>query len=454
MPVQADEALSRFRNSLERSLFPPAPTERLRFRGWEGVLVLVSFLTLATVLQLFRLGPSEALNTLWAEDGPVFLQGALSHGFFDAVTSTYAEYLVVLPRLIGEVGAAVPLDDAAMAMNLTTALLIALGGVAIWFASAGQIHSPYLRALLVALTVLCPVASIEAVVTPTNVAWYTTFVVFWLLLWRPATTWGACLGGLLIFATGVSTPGTLFFAPIALMRALTIRDRRDTVVVGAYGLGAVVQGQAMLLTNEEVLGSVWTGNILTALLQRVVDGSVLGLELAGSTWVDWGWPFLIAIVVAVATYLAVMLFRVSSGRFVAALAIATSVVMFLVSSYTRALGDVMVWRDGVYNNFGGRYAIVPTLLLVSAILVLLDSHYRSSRGRRPVLAIGIAAVLLASLITSFDVRGVIGRGGPKWDESLRAATARCEANDLAEAPAYIAPEGWAVAVSCDSLLSR
>ena len=98
-----------------------------------------------------------------------------------------------------------------MTMNLTTVLMVALSGLAVWFATAGQIHSPYLRALLVALMVLCPVSSIEAVASPTNVAWYTAFAVFWLLFWRPVTTWGACLGGLLILATGLSTPVTLFF---------------------------------------------------------------------------------------------------------------------------------------------------------------------------------------------------------------------------------------------------
>jgi hypothetical protein len=455
MPAVADRAgdiVKRLREGLDRSVFLPSSPEATQLKGWEGGLVLFSFLALAVVLQLFRIGPSEGLNSLWAEDGPVFFSGALTHGFFDTVTSTYAEYLVVAPRLIGEIGTLVPLHDATVAMNLTAALVVALCGLAVWFASAGHIRSPYLRALLVALTVLCPVSSIEAVVTPTNVAWYMTFAVFWLLFWRPATTWGACLGGLLIFATGVSTPATLFFLPIVLLRAVAIRGRRDVLIVGSYTLAMVIQLQAMLFNSEEVIGDIWTGNILTAFLQRVIDSAVLGVELGGSTWADWGWPFLIAIVVAVAAYLIVTPLRSSSRRLFVGIAVTTSVVMFLASGYTRALGDVMVWRADSYNSFGGRYAMVPTLLLLSAALVLIDSRYKSSRANA-VAAFGVTAVLLVSIVTSFDVRGEIGRGGPKWDKSLSAATARCEAKDLAEVQVFTAPQGWSVPISCDRLVS-
>ena len=454
VPDRGRTFIERLREDLDRSLFRPTPADSTGFSRWEGGLILVSVLALASVMQLFRLGPSSALNSLWAEDGMVFLGGAMTHGFFDAVTMTHGEYLVVLPRLIAEVGTIVPLRDAPVAMNLATVLIIALSGVAVWFAAAGLIQSPYLRSLLVALVVLCPVSSIEAVASPTNVAWYTSFAVFWLLLWRPATTWGACLGGLLILITGVSSPATLFFVPIVVLRAIAIRDRRDVLVVGAFVLGAAIQVPATMLSDEQLPGSVWTRHIVTAFLQRVVDSSVLGLELGGSTWADWGWPLLIAIVGAVAVCLAALLLRASSGRLFAAVAIATSTAMFMASAYVRApLGDFMVWRTDEYTSLGGRYAIIPALLLISAFLVLADSSLRSTKGR-PVAAIATAAMLLVALITSFDVRGEIGRGGPPWDEGLRTATARCEAEEVAEVPVATAPAGWTMTVSCERLLQK
>lgn len=450
MRTRSGRLFRRLREDLDRSVFLPAAPDALRFRGWEGALVLACFLTLASVLQLLRAGPSTALNSLWAEDGPIFLGGALSGDFLGAVTATYAEYLVVLPRMIGALGAAVPLGDAAVAMNLAAVLIVALSGLAVWFASAGHIRSAYLRAVLVALTVLVPVAG-ETVGSAANVAWHTTFAVFWLLLWRPATTWGACLAALLILATGLSTPATFFFAPLALLRAVAVRDRRDALIIGAFALSLAVQLPVTALSDERVSTYLWTWNILTTFLQRVVEGAVLGVELGGSVWVDWGWPFLIAIAVAVALYLAVLFARASAGRLPAAIAIATSVVMFLGTGYSRALGDAMTWPPDLHNNVGGRYALVPTLLLISAALVLLDSRRDSTGGR--VAAIATAAVLLVSIATSFDVNAAPNRGGPPWRESVDTARAECARSGLAEVPVFVAPEGWTMAVSCERLRS-
>ncbi|MGN6275451.1 MAG: hypothetical protein ACTHNP_05895 [Solirubrobacterales bacterium] len=442
----------RLRDNLDRSLFLPTPPATLRVRGWEGAAVVASFLALGAALQFFRIGPSSAINSLWAEDGPVFLGGALTHGFIDNVTTPYAEYLVVIQRLFGEVGAAVPLHDAPLAMNLAAVLFVSLCGLAVWVASAAHIRSPYLRALLVALTILCPVSSIEAVVSATNASWYGAFACFWLLLWRPARTWGACLGGLLILITGLSTPALFFFVPLAALRAIAIRDRRDALIVGAFALALAVQLPVTALSDEHLVNPAFTVNALTTFLQRVVNGSVLGLELGGSLWADLGWPFLIALTVALTAYLIALALRASRGRLFAAVAVVTAVGMFLVSAYERALGDAMVWPEGFHNSNGGRYAIVPVLLLISAAFALLDSRLRRGKGR-PVMAVATAAVLLVALVTSFDVSVGAGRGGPQWGDSLDQAAAACRAEHLSEATVFVAPAGWGMPISCDRLES-
>jgi len=450
---QAGTFVKRLREALDRSLFKAAPADAVRFGDWRGAAIFVAFLTLATVMQLLRLGPSNAFNSLWAEDGPVFLGEAMAHDFFHVATITHGEYLVALPRLIGEVGAVAPLYHAPMVMALIAALVIALSGLTVWFASAGQIHNPYLRALLVTLMVLCPVSTIEGVASPTNVAWYTAFGVFWLLLWRPATTWGACLAALLILVTGLSTPVLVFFLPIVFLRMIAIRSFRDTLIIGAYAVGTAIQVHVLAQSEEHLNTPVWTRHIITAFLQRVVDSSALGLELGGSTWADWGWPFLIAIVAAVAAALIVLLLRAASGRLFAVIAIATSATMFMASAYNRApLGDLMVWPTDGYNALGGRYAIIPVLLLVSAALALMDSAFPLSRGHR-LATVAMATVLLISVVTSFDVHGGSDRGGPPWDESLRTATEQCYSEDLAEVSVYTAPEGWSMVIPCDRLVS-
>jgi len=445
------ENLSWLRDGLNRSLFPPAPDDALRFRGGEAVVGSFTFLALAAVLQFLRAGPTESTKALFAEDGPVYLGGALTHGFFDSLTSPYAEYLVVIPRLIGEVATIPPLRYAPETMNVGAVLIVAVSGLAVWVASAGLIRSVYLRVLLVALVLIPPTSGLETVVSATNVAWYTSFAVFWLLLWRPEADWSAGLGALLILATGLSSPTVFFFVPLAVLRTIAIRNRRDAFLAGAFALALAVQLPVTALSSEQVTDPRWTDNIFTTFLQRVPTGAALGLELGGEAWERWGWPFLIAVCVGVAAALVALAVRATSGRLFALLAVTTATVMFLASGYQRALGDVMVWPEGTFNALGGRYAMIPALLIASAALVLVDSYSRSG-GKRSWPAIGVAAILSIALVTSFG--GNAHREMPAWHASLRGAAYECRHRAISEAVVFITPEGWTMTIPCKRLESE
>jgi hypothetical protein len=443
--------IRRFRGDLDRSLFLPAPPDALRFRGWEGALFLICFLAFAVALQFLRAGPEDSVKALFAEDGPVYLKGALEHGFLDSLTTSYAEYLVVIPRLVGEVATLPPLRYAPEAMNLSAVFLVALSALAVWVGSSGLVRSTYLRALLVALVLVPPAAGLETVVSATNVPWYTSFAVFWLLLWRAETTWGAGLGALLILLSGLSSPAFFFFLPLAALRAIAIRDVRDALPVAAFGIALAVQLPVTLLSTEPVADPIWTTNILTTFLQRVVSGSAIGLELSSDAWTAWGWPFLVAICVAVATALVALALRATSGRLFALIAVATAVVMFLVSGYQRALGDVMVWPLDFSTTLGGRYAMIPALLVASAAIVLADSPGRKPRAR-PWPAVAVTAVLLLAIVTSFG--GDANREMPSWSGSVRGGAVLCHNRNISEVTLFVSPEGWSMPISCEDLESE
>jgi hypothetical protein len=452
-------AVRRLRGGLDRSLFAAAPGARSTLRHGELALVLLALLALAAVLQVFRVGPSAALGALWAEDGAVFLQGALAQGALDAVFDPYAGYLVVVPRLIGEIGNLVPLADAPVAISLTAALVVALSGLAVWYASAGLIRNRYLRGTLVLVMVLSPVASLEAVAAASYVSWYMLFATFWLLLWRPPTTRGAVLAGLFILATALSNPGVWYFAPLFALRLLAARDRRDALILGSYALGSAIQLPVTLASSENTVEPVWTSDIWTAFVQRVVDGAALGESLGGEAWSSWGWPFLIALLVVLGGCLLAGLLRTTpSARYFAAIAIPTALGMFVISAYQRAVGFVMTWPSGADSGLGGRYAIVPALLLVSVALVLIDRSARPRRGPRQLSWLGIAAalVLLVGVVSSFSIGDRAARGMPQWDDALRAAATTCPAKAPAPEPEPAAavassPAGFVIYVPCDKL---
>ncbi|HET9198025.1 MAG TPA: hypothetical protein VFN92_07220 [Solirubrobacterales bacterium] len=411
-------------------------------------------MALAVVLQLARVGVGNALESLWAEDGPILLERALEGGFLETVFSPYSGYLIVVPRLIGEVGAAVPLEDAAAAIAIASAAVVAISGLVVWVAAAGHVRNPYLRGSLVALTVLSPVASLESVAAGSYVLWYMLFASFWVLLWMPRTTLAAVLGGVFVLATGLSTPGLWFFAPLAALRLLAAADRRDAAILTGYAIGAAVQIPVLASNSAAATDPRWSEDIWTSYLQRVLDGGLLGERLGGIGWDLFGWALLIALLGAALAGLAFVARRSSPQiRWFVSIAVTTSLLMFAASVYQRAVGTPMMWPPDMHFGHAGRYAIVPALLLASAVLVAIDRWPRPLPGPRQLPWAGAFAVAVAAgaIATSFYVGDTAVRGTPRWHEGIEAAARNCREEGLVIAPVKMSPPGYGIFISCRSL---
>ncbi|MGN6663801.1 MAG: hypothetical protein ACTHK6_06315 [Solirubrobacterales bacterium] len=451
MPLR--ERVLATRRFLDRNLFPDSPPRESRLADWEKAGLLAALLALAVVVQLARIGWTGSLNSLWAEDGSIFLQGALNGSFFHTLGSEYSGYLVLVPRLIGEAASALPLRDAPAVVSVLSALLVALSGFAVWHASAGHLVNPYLRGTLALLTVLTPVGGLETIDSASNVSWYMLVAVFWLLLWRPRSQRGATLAAAFIALAALSNPGTWFFLPLAALRALAARDRRDLTIVGAYFAAGAVQLVALAVSSYEAIEPVWTKDIWTVLLQRVFDGMTFGLRLGGNAWVELGWPFLIVLTALLLAGLVAGLARSGwRARCFAAVAVPIALVMFLVSVYQRAVGTPMLWPAGSYGGQAGRYAIVPVMLSIGVAFVFVD---RPPRPRvqwdgRDWLAAGAMALMAVSVAVSLPARDLAARGTPPWGASLDAAAAQC-ARKQGEATLAISPPGFQMALPCSAI---
>jgi hypothetical protein len=456
---RARGAVLALRAHLQRSLFTAGPDPTGGLDRVALTIVVIAFLVIATILQMLRIGPGNAVHSLWAEDGPVFLGGALHTGFIANVFDTYAGYLVVVPRLIGEVGAAVPLDDGPAAMAIVSGIVVGICGIVVWVAAGATIRNPYLRGTLVVLTVLAPTASLESVDSGTYVLWFMLYASFWLLLWRPRTTTGAAFGGLFLLLTALSSPEIWFFAPLALLRLIALRDRRDALILGGWTLGAVAQIPAYALADEPQIEPLWSHTIFTAFLQRVLDAAAFGERVGGIAWSHLGWALLIFLIAFAAVGLAVGLRRVEArARWLAGLGIVIGIAMFFVSVYQRAVGPQMVWPAGTHFGDGGRYTMVPALLLVAIALALIDQLLRRPREEwLPRLAPWLAgfAILVFALGAgfSFYVGGSATRGTPHWHEALEGGAKQCEETPgLAEVAVPTSPPGYGVDVSCAEVL--
>lgn len=446
--------ISSVRRRLDETLFRDPPRQQSDWDGAPKALLLAGAFALAILLQMLRVGWDNSLHSLWAEDGAVYFSGAIHNSFGGSLFETYATYLVVVPRAIGELANLAPLEQAPLAVAVLSGAVVALSGLVVWQASAGLVESPYLRAGLAAATVLAAVGGLESTDSAAYVPWYMLFATFWILLWRPATQLGALGAGLFALLTGLSTPGVWFFVPLALLRSLALRDRRDGFVLAGFWAGAAIQVPVLAFNDETAVTPQWTHDIWTAYLQRVVDGAALGLRLGGKAWAHLGWPFLIALLAIAILALAYGLSRANfSARLLALVAIPTSLVMFVVSVYQRAVGAEMIWPAHGYIESAGRYAIVPALLLLSVAVVLIDrrSRRREGENRPGWLPPATLAGILAVLAVSFSVGNTEARGTPPWPGALEQAAATCAVEGESETGVQTSPPGWGLNVPCSRL---
>jgi hypothetical protein len=452
MPLR-DRALAA-RRFLDRNLFPDPPPPQSKARGWEKAGLLGALFALAIVVQLARLGWTASLNSLWAEDGSIFVQGAFTQSLPHALGAEYSGYLVLVPRLAGEAASAFPLDAAPAVVSIFSAALVALSGFVVWEASAGHLTNPYLRGTLALLTVLTPVGGLETIDSASNDSWYMLVGVFWLLLWRPRSLRGAILAGLFIAVAALSNPGIWFFLPLAALRAVAIRDSRDATIVGAYFASGLVQIVALATSSYEAVEPVWTSDIWTVLLQRVADGMVFGLRLGGEAWSLLGWPFLIALTACLLAGLAIGFVRSDARRRTfAVLATPIALLMFVVSVYQRAVGTPMLWPADGWGGQAGRYSIVPVMLLISVAFVFIDRPARPRRewGRGDFAVAATVALLLVSIAVSLPSRDLAARGTPPWDAAVDAAAAECAANPGGTPTLAISPPGFGVSLPCSAV---
>jgi hypothetical protein len=280
------------------------------------------------------------------------------------------------------------------------------------------------------------------------------FATFWLLLWRPRSDRSALLGSLFILLTALSNASVWFLIPIAALRAVAIRDRRDAIIVGGFAIGSLIQ-VPVALTHGQMAEPTWSADIWSAYAQRVVDGAALGLRLGGIAWETLGWPFLGAFLALVATGLVLGIWRAGPrARAIAIAAIATSVAMFFAVCYQRDVGSTIVWQSGDYSGAVSRYVIVPALLLLSAAVALIDSALRERPAPRrgppwPAIAATLAIVVVTAI--SFDQSEPEVRGTPAWDVALEEAAAACPRQGGESVPVKTSPPGFGVYVPCDKI---
>ena len=421
---------------------------------------LTASLGLLTWLRL----PAMTQQTVWAEDGGIFLRDVLAHGGLWSIPMPYDGYLHVIPRALVSVAyGLVPLQNFAIAVSVLTCTAVAAIAAAAFLLSRWISASVPVRAMIAVVPILLPVGPKEVLGNAANLHWYLLWLMPWLLLYRPQSRGAKVMLFVTSLAVAASEIITGIFLPLVIWSVLR---RRSYSAPAGWALGICLQVIATLVAarvddgvNSEAMDgrSVLMGFALFPIASNWYPDS---RTLASTIVAFGGWALVIPCVVVAAamayTLIAgtVKLKVAALGAFGASLTCwVASVMVSSKSMFSYAQYTAADWETG----FGYmRYAAAPAMFLL-LLLPLAASTALERKHLNCSSSFAVAGLFVVFLLTSFFPVTTARQLGPSWSAGVNNARAICIAEpDSGHAGVPTAPTGWKYAeihVDC-RLLTR
>ncbi|WP_154697116.1 hypothetical protein [Lentzea guizhouensis] len=386
------------------------------------------------------------LDHLWAEDGARFAVDAIRFPAWQNVVDPYGGYLHLLPRLVAEVVALLPLEWTAAGFAVAAAVLRAVVALVTFAASGAYLRSTGLRFVLASLVVVLPAGNSETLNNMANLHWFLLYGVFWALLWRTGPRVPVALS---VVLAALSSPLVFLLAPVALVRLFLPRKEVPIAFFGAV----LTQGLVMLFAERTPYSqdAVDPVQVVLASLLRVPVVALTGSERVTAFYPAHG--NLVVLGAVLVTGLPVVLglwWGDRAGRALAAVATGYSALVILLCLVLNWSAVLQVQQPGVVIS-GQRYSIAPVLFLFTAMAVGLDAApavaWRRFTVRAGQWVVGI--LLVSSVIGYFQEPGPVLRGVP-WDVSVEQGRAQC-ASGAADARLEHEPANWFFVVPCGQL---
>jgi hypothetical protein len=412
---------------------------------WAAVLLA---LAAATALHLLRQQGHGAWESLWAEDGSVFVTDA-HRDFTGTLFAQNGGYTHLVPRVIAGVAALFPVERAAAAVAIGGSLVIALLAAFVYVASAEVLRSRAARLGLATVVLLVPIPGDELYANALNLHFYMLFACFWALVWQSETGGALAVRCAVVLASTLSDPLAALLLPLAVVAPAMRRRRRSLAVSGVFVAGLATQ--LLIMSAGEMPERNWgfrLGDLPQIFALRVTGGLLVGDHFLGDLWLDYGHAFSYTALAVIAVVLGLLLLRADRPTAAFALmAISYAGLFFCVQLVGRGTGGIAT-GTGSFHLHHARYVLLPFLFLVTTLLVLIDRV-----PRRVWLRGAVAAWLVALIAVNYRIGPNDRSTGPRWQPEVTAARAVCERpNQVARilvAPAP--PEVWFARIRCDQL---
>ena len=424
--------------------------------------VVLAVFVATLVLTLFRVPPGS-WNILWAEDGAVFVTGAFG-GDPWVFAQTYVGYLHIVPRALTALSVAVVgVQWVPLAMAILAALTVAATATAVFCFAKTRLTSTWVCVLLAVQVAILPIAGGEVALSVANLHWYLMVGAFWAAIVTPASRWLTVVQCVIVAAAVLSDPlGALLVFPLALARVIAVRpfSGRRHAVTWAFLGASVIQGLASVAATflrDERNGSSFLPSFAEfsgAYSGRVVLNSFVGPTGTTALVESLGTVALVVAFVVAAAIVGTVAWRDPERRWLVVALAAASVCFSIVVFCLKWEGLVGVPYGALAP--GGRYLVVPVLLLFSAYAVAADSFSQLLAPRRlalvPILA--LAAIVVIPGVVDYRIADVRAEA-PSWQSALDTAADLCTANpDQPYAAVTIAPTWFGGAViGCDVVVA-
>jgi hypothetical protein len=367
-------ALGRF-GLLVATLFPESPAARTS-RRWLTAAGYLVCLCAGTALSLARYVGAPPWRTIYAEDGQVYLAGALIHPW-RIIFSPYNGYLQLVPRVIGQLVSLLPLAHAAVYFAVSGALVTSGCALFIFHVSRGHVRHPLLRGLLALSVLLLPVALLQIANSGVNTPWYLLMALFWAMLWRPSSKGGMALAALIGFAAASSNITAAVFALLVVARLIALPRVREHAVTAGWLAGCLVQVPYFL--HSQSSSSARVSHLATPGQALAFYGHDVLLPAFGwhVSWVLRHWWDRNYALLLVGGILAVAL-AVVLVTGIARVRVFTVTALIFGFFFTTFAATITWWvtTDKVVptNEPGARYTCLPILLITAAAIVAVDAR--------------------------------------------------------------------------------
>lgn len=397
--------------------------------GWQTVALGAAWLVCATVLQLVRAPGTPSWDTLWQEDGGIFLTDALHHHLLDALTRPYNGYLHMVPRLLAGAAVHLPLRDAAWCFAVSSALVVSAVSLYVFWASRLLVPAVWARGLIVVLVVLAPVSAYETGTNINNLHWYLVFACAWVPWSAPRGRAQVALSLAVVAAATLSDSEVVLLAPLFLPLAWQgLRQRRRVPLLVTAVLGACLLVQFLAGAQGQQPGrydlSRWA-DVPGIFGLRVASSLLVGDRYLVRSYVALGSAYWVAALVLLGVLLVGAAALAPAARPALAVTTVYGVVFLVVPVMLRGTAHFLT-RPGTTLN-GSRYALLPVLFLASGLLTAaarLGPRLVQPDGRVAVLPSLLSLLTVTVVVANFADVNVRGPG-PSWRLELDRAAAVC-----------------------------